>query len=325
MKSLTILTDHVGMQFNLVQILRRLKRIVVGKKVVSPKRKYGGHFAVTRSIIEGLHKLSVDFNYNPKSIGEVGDVVVVLSGIDALRQAIQWKRNGKIRKLLAGPTMVLHAYDFDGILSSSEIDTCLVLSDDVRINYERECPSLAGRIQIIPVGVDELYWLPTSKQVQTRNVVVYWKADLVRWMEAGLCESVEDILRKYGWNPIRVVYGKYDVSEFRAALAQCRFEIFLCRWESQGISLAEAWAMDVPTLCWNQHHRVFDGKFTYESSACPYLTPATGAEWKEISELDTILENIEARLLTFRPRQWVLEHMTDAISAKRLLELIANA
>lgn len=96
---------------------------------------YGGHYAVTRSLIEGLKKTDACFNYDPRNVAEVGDVVLVLSDTNALRQAIQFKRDGRIKKLLAGPNLVVWACDDGYVLASPEIDICIVPSNFPRVAY----------------------------------------------------------------------------------------------------------------------------------------------------------------------------------------------
>lgn len=279
------------------------------------KPDYGGHHSVTRSLVEGLIKVNFNSNYNPQMLPEVGETVVVLSGIEALKQAIDWKRKGKIKKLLVGPNLMTRSNECDNILSSPEIDICIVPSDWVRIAYEEDAPALVGRIICWYAGVDENFWKPKEGCKKGKNVLVYWKTE-----SEDFCRQTEETLIEHGWNPLRVVYGKYKNEDFKDILSKCIFAVFLSRSESQGLALAEAWSMNIPTLVWNPQEVIINGRKYSVTSSCPYLSDLTGREWMTFSGLDELLHDVEMKLKTFQPRKWVLENMTDEISARKLLQ-----
>src|SRR5262249_9038381 len=101
--------------------------------------------------------------------------------------------------------------------------------------------------------------------------------------------------------------------------------VFLSTFETQGIALAEAWSMDVPTLVWNPRSSAeWRGRRFVAGSSCPYLTPATGLDWVTLGDLQRVLiEAIDGRT-GFQPRRWTLEHMTDAVCSQTLYDLIMN-
>ena len=314
---LTILTAPVESQqrFGLRAVRRYLGllRNTLFFKRVTPASYYGGHSAVTRSLVEGLLKIGGDFNYNPCRIEDVGDTCHVLSNIEALKQSIQWKKNGRIKYLLAGPTLVVRSNEVDCILSSPEIDICLVPSQWVNDAYIEDEPTLSGRTRIWYVGVDEDYWKPRLPKVIKKNVLVYWKLN-----DIAFCEQIENFLIGYGMNPIRIVYGKYSKDEYKSALERSIFSIFMSRSESQGIALAESWAMDVPTLIWQSSEQLVINKRPYSSySAAPYLNLDLGDSWETVDELEKLFESPK----TYSPRKWLLDHMTDELSAKLLLQI----
>mgnify|MGYP005627443865 CR=1 FL=1 len=346
MKKITILTRPVGIQLLIHKtknILFFLKSKLSGKQFVFPRSD--GHPAVTKGLLAGLKSLKVNFNYNPLFARNIGNTVVVLSGIDALHQIIKLKRNCKIKTLIAGPNVIVHAYDFNNLMSSPEINLVLVPSENVADIYCAENPKLKNRIAPWFAGVNENNWKPDETPVQTirdnflrnaqeiphgerdketiptskeNNILIYKKSSSEK-----LYESVIDTVKRYGWNPITISYHTYTKKEFKQKLEQCSFAIFLSKSESQGIALAESWAMDVPTLVWNPQDVLFTkNNHTYKNNACPYLTNETGITWKNISELEKILKNIQTDKYAFKPRLWVLKHMTDVISAQTLLNLI---
>lgn len=284
-----------------------------------PRNTFGGPDAVARSLTAGFKNLGVSYNYNPSTIKEIGKTVIVLSSVKALKQVIALKKEHRIRTIFAGPNLVIFPTDEDSILESKAVDKCLVPSKYVKNLYIRKSPSLKNHIIVWPAGVDERYWRPPSKKPTKRNAVLYFKNT-----DTELYKSAERILKKYNWNPIKIIYGKYLSEEFRKALSSSQFMVFLSRGESQGIALAESWAMDVPTLVWNPKTLIIKGERIYNYSSAPYLTGSTGMKWKKIEDFESIIEGIDNKLKTFLPRGWILSNMTDTKSAEILLSAIKN-
>jgi glycosyltransferase involved in cell wall biosynthesis len=101
--------------------------------------------------------------------------------------------------------------------------------------------------------------------------------------------------------------------------------VFLSTFETQGIALAEAWSMNVPTVVWDPRGDAewLGRRFKSESSA-PYLTPATGIAARDTVALEPALRQALATLASFQPRAWVLSHMTDAICSRQLYQLVLD-
>ncbi len=282
---------------------------------------WGGHPGVNRSLTAGLSELNIPFNFNPSKIDHVGDVVIVLTDIYALQQAIEWKRQDKIKLLLAGPNLMVRACEHNSILASPEIDWVIVPSEWVKTAYIQDVCALQDRIFVWYVGVDAQAWKPTKSKRKSRDVIIYWKA-----VAEGehFYRAINKEVRDAGWNPLRLNYGGYSQDNFKKLLSQAAFAIFVSRSESQGIALAECWAMNIPTIVWNPkvlhaHER------SYETvSACPYLAPENGCEWQTIEDLRDTLVSIKERLPLLHPRAWLLEHMTDAVSAQILIDFIES-
>ena len=82
------------------------------KNLLHPLR---GPQAVLDSLCKGLDELNIDYTLNPKT---VSDTVVVLQNTNALQMAIDLKKQGKIKQLLAGPNIVITPKDANGILEN---------------------------------------------------------------------------------------------------------------------------------------------------------------------------------------------------------------
>ncbi|MCX5921938.1 MAG: hypothetical protein NTX86_01260 [Candidatus Dependentiae bacterium] len=296
---------------------------ILTQSIGDGKSGYTGHYAVTRSLLEGLHKIGVPFKYNPRRIEDVTETVYVLSDINALYQAIDLKRAKKIKKLLAGPCIMVRSNEFNRVLASPEIDTYIVNSEWTYKGYIEDEPSLENRLKIWYVGVDVDYWQPmNSRHVEkTNNVLVYWKTE-----SEGFCQQVEDTLRRCNFNPMRIRYGSYSKEQYKQVLTEVDFAVFISRSESQGIALAEAWSMDIPTLVWDpQEPFVVCNKLFWPISAAPYLNKSVGISWKNMTEFEETLSAIRTQLEQFSPRDWVSKNMSDEVSAQLLLTIVQNA
>lgn len=299
------------------QRTRRLLRPLVTADPPPVPHPYPGHHAVTRSVVEGLRAIGADFNYNPRSINWIGRVVYAPAN-EALCQAMELKNRGRIDYLVAGPVNCLFPSSLGGILQRPEIDRLLVASEWILGIYQAEAPELVGKTRICPAGVDANWWSPAA--ARSNRVVVYWKSG-----DAAFCSEVERAVARRGAEPVRIRYGGYTPADFRAALDGAGAAVFLSSFETQGLALAEAWSMDVPTAVWNPRGRAeCEGRSFRSGSSCPYLTGATGVEWSSLAALDAALDRLLQERAAFQPRRWVLEHMTDAVCARALLETIRD-
>ncbi|HVY49922.1 MAG TPA: hypothetical protein VHA07_00025, partial [Devosia sp.] len=77
----------------------------------------------------------------------------------------------------------------------------------------------------------------------------------------------------------------------------------------------ESWSMDVPTFV---NRYTVHPDFGAPVSAAPYLGPDTGAFWEKPEELVALLSDVSA----YRPREWILKHGTDAVSAMAFQKLV---
>jgi hypothetical protein len=276
------------------------------------------HKGVFRSLLNGLQQHEVAHNVNPGRLEDVYSTVLVIDGLDKLRYGINLKRLGHIQLLLAGPNVMIRSCDHNQILASPELDHYLVPSEWTKIAYVEDEPCLLHKISIWPTGVDTNYWKPWPLEKE-KKVVVYWKTE-----PESFCLAVEELIAAKGFQVERITYGAYTQEQFRQTLNESLFAVFLSRSESQGIALAEAWSMNVPTFVWNPGEFYYAGKQYNPVSSCPFLTHAQGADWQKISELEKLIDSFDQIKLSFSPREWVINYMSDYASVNCLLEIIKN-
>jgi glycosyltransferase involved in cell wall biosynthesis len=293
-----------------------------GVPVPDPSR-YPGHYSLVRSVVEGLRSIGADFTFNPRTFGDLARVVYAPAN-EALRQAIELKRRGIVDYVVAGPVNALFADESGGILLRPEIDLVIVPSEWT-VDFYEGFPELVAKSRVCPCGVDAEVWKPAGV-VKERRAVVYWKSGDERF-----CEAVEAVVKRCGLEALRIrsrhgEHGIFKPSDYREALDRSVAGVFLSTFETQGIALAEAWSMDVPAVVWDPRGDAqWRGRTFRSRSSAPFLTPATGVTFRTIDDLEGALRGTLTSLTTFRPRAWVLEHMTDAVCADQLYTLIRRS
>jgi hypothetical protein len=278
---------------------------------------YGGHYGVTRSMIEGLQKIGyTNFNYNPSSLSQIGDIVLVVGGIPALQQAIKWKKSGKIKQLIAGPNLCILPTDYPEI-ASPEINTYIVHADWNVEQYENLCPALKGKMAKWPVGIDINYWKPQEGQLKTGKKILFYK----KTVEEYLYNECLTIAKKNGFEVIELIRGGYSFDQYKNLLNEVDFLIHFANSESQGISLAEAWGMNVPTMVFNPGIWSYKG-YNFPCSSAPLLTDSTGHFFNNSNGFKDLFQTNKFSSALYAPRQWTTENLTDERSAAILLNII---
>jgi hypothetical protein len=320
---ITILTDPIPYKKKLVFHLSKRIFIILRYQFYKLFGRYypyyRGHPAVTRSLVAGLKKLGIDFVYNPICISELTDTVIVLSGVETLKQAIDLKQQGKIKILLAGPNIVIHSDDFNNLISSPEIDLCITPSPIATSNYILMNPLLNNRTVSWPAGVDVDYWKPNNSLVRNQ-ILVYEKQSKG---PVGPIEPYVEFLESNGYTVKVIKYGNYSLQEYKTQLLHSIAMVGFVRDESQGIAWAEAWSSDVPLFLWNNHWNTFRG-VKHRCTPAPYLTDENGIFFDDLSQFKSIFLKWVNGEITFQARKWCLENMSDEVCAKKLLDIIQS-
>jgi hypothetical protein len=314
---LTILTDPMPIGRRLVpeggrRIARAARDLVVRKRSWHQHRQYRGHFAVTRSLVEGLEEIDASFNYNPVRASDLGRTVLAISGVETVRQAIELKRAGLIERLLVGPNIVVFASDENSIIASPEIDE-VVLPCQLSIDlYLEDCPSLADHVSVWPAGVDTSFW---SSDGSVRDQVLIFEKQAKG--PVGPVEPYADYLQSLGENPKVIRYGEYDHELLLRELRRSKVMVGFVTDESQGLAWAEAWSTEVPTLIWKNDTNVYRGR-RYNCSTAPYLSSQTGLFFDDLADFRVKFDEWKQAPDVFCPRDWVLKHMSDRVCAELL-------
>lgn len=280
---------------------------------------YGGHYAVSRSLMEGLYKMGyTNFNYNPSSITEVGDVVLVIADIYALKQAIKWKKQGRIKKLIAGPNLCILPTEYPEI-SSEWIDRYITHSQWCVDYFVDLCPCLKNKMEIWPAGVDEVFWSPNKEVERNGKKIVFFK----KRPEKTLYEKCYKIAQENGFEVIELIRGGYTLDEYNLILAKADFLVHFVEQESQGISLSEAWSMNVPTMVWNPgywHYQLMNIK----SSSAPLMNDKMGKFFRDENEFEELFKKQFFDSSLYSARENLINNYTDTKSAEIFLNIVKS-
>jgi hypothetical protein len=281
----------------------------VAKKAI---RKYTGPDAVADSLKRGLSELGLPFEVNP--LIPKYDIVHVISGTTVLKEMIAKKTKGKIRTLLAGPTLVQTPFDHDNIIQDPNIDALLFPSQWTKDFYVSLVPSLSKKIRVWPAGVQ------IPKEVSSKKKALIFKKNVSKTDFNQIIKIIEGKDIPYDI----LTYGTYSKNKYHEALSEASILIYLQYTESQGLALQEAWSYDVPTLVLKS--TTWKGG-TYEWSdekiSAPYLTDATGIFFT-LETLDSELTAVANHSYAFKPKEYCSEFLSDTASAKKYLEIIKN-
>lgn len=279
-------------------------------------KKITGHYAVTRSVLDGLEKIKYkSYNYNPLFEKELNQNVIVLSGIEVLQKMIKLKEAKKISKIYAGPNIMVRSNEYNGLLGSPVIDKVIVPSEWVKKAYIEDMPSLEEKIIIWAAGVNENLFDENLNSNFEKKILIYNKFQNIEFID-----SITNLLSSLNLKYHIINYGEYKLEDYKHKLMQSSLMLFLSNSESQGIAVHEAWFMNVPTFILQTENLVINNKVYSEFSSAPYVEEKNGDYFKNITELTSLLKNFHAEKYT--PKKIALEKYTDRACILDLLNKI---
>ena len=210
-----------------------------------PPPVYGGHYAVTRSLVEGMAKAHLPVTHNPSKLSDVAERVHVL-GVRPLRQMIRWKKAGLIKQLTCGPNVVVRSSENGSVLASPEIDAVINHVDWACDFWGIDHPELRTRCLCWAAGVDGQFWKPPSKRPRS-HILVFDKRGSDQ--DPGRIRPYIAYLEKTGW-PVDVITRSgqtgYNLLRYRELLHRAALMVgFTVGSESPGIAWSDACAANV--------------------------------------------------------------------------------
>lgn len=283
-------------------------------------RRSRGPSSVVESLKRGrrfMEDLSVEINPSYKQI-VMCDIIHVVSDLDALKFAFKLKQNNLVKKLVAGPNLVLHPLENNKILCNDLIDVILLPSNWTKDLYVKMEPNLAKKIKLWPAGV----YTPEGTCYKSKDKISF----LIYKKNApeDLYQSIVAFLDEKKYDFTTIYYGKYKKAEYLELLRKNTFLIYLQASESQGIALSEAWSYNTPTFVWDSGIVTYGdiGSFSYKNVSCPYLSEESGMTFKDIEDFrDKFYEFIAA---DFTPYNYAKLNLSDQKSMQIYESILRN-
>lgn len=273
-------------------------------------RQWRGPQAVEKSLKQGLIdlKLPFDLNISPINFSTVG----VLSGVATLKQVINWKRQGKIKTIIAGPNLVIGPYDFDSIVLDPMIDIFLAPSEWSVDFYVSKVPELKSKMRVWPAGV---YVPPISTgSLKSLDFIIYNKIG-----QESLVGQIVHYLEINHLSYKIFTYGNFKQDEYFKWLVRSKKIIYLSHSESQGLGLFEAWARGVPSLVWERGLWEYEQYYWRGNTASPYVCAENGMIFKDFTEFTKVLPIFLKT--NFSPKEFVENGFTYSKSAEKYLQI----
>lgn len=183
-------------------------------------------------------------------------------------------------------------------------------------------------VAVWPVGIDTDTFVPIP--ASRTHVVVYCKQRPQHEIDTVLA-----VLRSRSCTYTVLRYPQYTEHAYQAALHTARYLIWLGCHESQGIALQEAMATGVPVLVcdvsgstpWLYRHANMRTLTTEQISAyskatsAEYFDETCGLKIASLDGLTDALDYIESHIQTYRPRDYVVNHLSLEMQAKAFVNL----
>jgi hypothetical protein len=269
-----------------------------------------GHLSLLRSIWNGMNALGIPVNLNPSSKADLYPVVYctnLFTDATALQEAIELKERGDIAAILAGPLITPSYIKQYG----AQIDVLFTASD-----YDQIQPNRV----VMPAAPNFEYFQRERPVKEARQVLLYYKPDLERVPLASLKNEFIGFLDTLKMPYAQLTYSNYNRRLFKHLLEESFVMVTFSGPETQGISWAESWAMDVPTLMFDGYQQ--ECSVVNESCvAAPYLTLQCGRHWHHLEQLETFFLQARDLLVPFQPAAWVRHHL----SYERIGKTLVNA
>jgi len=273
---------------------------------------------VFQNLCLGLDRLGIEYLVNPPfahlkqtdRVGVLGRGRYALEGYD------------RPIPIVAGIALMSHPSEWPTLCTDYPVTRYLQHSAWAADIYR---PYFGDRCAIWPVGIDTEHWVPGSPK--DIDLLVY---DKIRWNRgADKPALLQQVLQSIAYRKLRAVtirYGEYSEARYRRLLARAKGMIFLCEHESQGLACQECLSCDVPVLAWDQGFCLDPNRFVWgqpeiPATSVPYFDERCGERFAGSDQFEdkfaVFLSKIAAG--TYRPREFILENLTLAGSARQFL------
>lgn len=190
-----------------------------------------------------------------------------------------------------------------------------------------------ARLEAWPVGIDTEEFSCMDRSDKNKILLYFKQRDI------SLLEQAKAVLEKIGLEYIVIHYGFYAENEYKTALRECRFGIWIGCSESQGIGLQEAMATGMPLIILDST-TIFDAVTTsakrhigycfpkklkeIKTTSAPYFDESCGIVICDITLLESSILCMLNMCEKYDPRKYVIDNLSLKRSAEHLLSLFES-
>jgi len=288
-----------------------------------PHRTMSGFYAWYYRLVQALRALDVDVRVNDREFAMRHPHHPV--GIVGHRNIMErWELPNPT---VLGPSLYDHPREAAHVLDDPRFRSYLVTAEWFRRLF---VPLFGDRCVMWYAGIDTDAWAPDGS-VKDLDFLIYDKIRYDRDRRAkDLVAPIHAELAARGYSSRVLRYGNHSHAEYRDLLMHASAMLLLTEMETQGMAYQEALACDVPVLAWDPGYWLDPKRELYEATpvqatSVPYFSADCGERFVGPDDFTGRLDDFAVRLTSYRPRDYVLRHLSLAGSARRYLNLYSEA
>tara|TARA_Y100000741_G_scaffold200515_1_gene152531 strand:- start:619 stop:1473 length:855 start_codon:yes stop_codon:yes gene_type:complete len=175
-------------------------------------------------------------------------------------------------------------------------------------------------IKTLPFPVEIERFKPSNNENKT-EVFIYFKR-----RKPSQLNLIKDFLnnKKISYKIFDYV-NKYKEEDYIQCLQNARFGIIVDAHESQGFAIEEALSCNVPLIVWNVTFMSQEEGANYPNIPCSniaYWDERCGEFFYREEEFEDTYNKFMSKIDTYKPREYILEHLSPEKCSERFVELI---
>lgn len=175
-------------------------------------------------------------------------------------------------------------------------------------------------IKTLPFPVEIERFKPSNNENKT-EVFIYFKR-----RKPSQLNFIKDFLnnKKISYKIFDYV-NKYKEEDYIRCLQNAKFGIVVDAHESQGFAIEEALSCNVPLIVWNVTFMSQEEGANYPNIPCSniaYWDERCGEFFYRVEDFDNTYNKFVSKIDTYKPREYILEHLCQEKCSERFVELI---
>lgn len=278
-------------------MLNIISKSIYNKEIRGPKK-------VVDNLIKGLEIIGYPYVINQRL--DATKRLWIHDDINAFKKI---SRLPSYVHIIAGPNL---------FIEPEEIPVALVLPRTIYLQPSENIKKIwiakgynKSPTEIWPAGIDTLSFKPITKKRE--RVLVYFKQ-----REQKELDYVTNSLKNLNLDYDIIKYGSYNEKQYKDKVNESRYIIWLGCFESQGVALEEALALNIPILVINKESQ---SEWYRESTSAPYFDEKCGIRIRGFESLSEGITIMERQWKDFNPRKYIEENLGLAKQARDMLNL----